>query len=387
VLSVAEAFIINVRNTMTSPKTFRPACITLMVASLVLTGCGPSDAESDGKKDQETSVSIPVEAQSIQRGSIAATYTTTTTLESKADAEVNSKATGIVQDLLVEEGDHVVAGQVLARLDTERQQISLAKGKADLGQLKSELERIEKMYARKLVSADVYDKLKWQVESLSASVAMQELALRDTEIKAPISGVVARRYAKVGQLITEFSSKALFYVVSQQRLEAVVNLPEKQLPRAKVGQKARLTIAGMPAVDAEIVRISPIVDATTGTARVTIGIDNADLVLKAGMFAQVELHYETKDNALLVPKRAVLAMDNSQAVFVIDQGKVSRKLIKTGFESDTHFEVLDGLADGAQVVTAGHASLKDQSSVIVANLPASTSSTAVVATTAATPAS
>lgn len=372
---------------MTSPKTFRPACITLMVASLVLTGCGPSDAESDGKKDQETTVSIPVEAQSIQRGPIAATYTTTTTLESKADAEVNSKATGIVQDLLVEEGDHVVAGQVLARLDTERQQISLAKGKADLGQLKSELERIEKMYARKLVSADVYDKLKWQVESLSASVAMQELALRDTEIKAPISGVVARRYAKVGQLITEFSSKALFYVVSQQRLEAVVNLPEKQLPRAKVGQKARLTIAGMPAVDAEIVRISPIVDATTGTARVTIGIDNADLVLKAGMFAQVELHYETKDNALLVPKRAVLAMDNSQAVFVIDQGKVSRKLIKTGFESDTHFEVLDGLADGAQVVTAGHASLKDQSSVIVANLPASTSSTAVVATTAVTPAS
>ncbi len=95
---------------MTSPKTFRPACITLMLASLVLTGCGPTDAESDGKKDQETSVSIPVEAQSVQRGIIAATYTTTTTLESKADAEVNSKATGIVQDLLVEEGDHVVAG-------------------------------------------------------------------------------------------------------------------------------------------------------------------------------------------------------------------------------------------------------------------------------------
>ncbi|WP_115784698.1 efflux RND transporter periplasmic adaptor subunit, partial [Escherichia coli] len=77
---------------------------------------------------------------------------------------------------------------------------------------------------------------------------------------------------KVGQLITEYSSKALFEIVSQERLEAVINLPEHQLPRAKVGQVAYLHFAAMPAKEAKIIRISPVVDAATGTARVTVAV-------------------------------------------------------------------------------------------------------------------
>lgn len=340
--------------------------VSLLASVLLLSGCESASGSPDTEK-KDVVISIPVEASTVSRGAISSTYRTTSTLEAKADAEVNSKATGLVKTVLVEEGDHVEAGQVLATLDTERQRIQLAQGKADLGQLKSEMERMEKMYQRKLVSADVYDKLKWQLESMTAAVQMQELSLRDTEIRAPISGVIARRYVKVGQLITEYSSKALFHVVSQQRLEAVINLPEHQLQRAKVGQTAYLNFAGMPQHQAQIVRISPVVDATSGTARVTIGIENNDLVLKAGMFAQVELQYDAKADALLVPKRAVLAMDNTSSVFVVNDGKVSRKLVKTGYESDSFLEVIDGLAEGDQVVTAGQASLKDQSTVNIVN--------------------
>jgi len=341
-------------------------CLSLLSTALFLTGCESATGSEDAAKPEQQ-VSIPVEAAAVSRGAISSTYRTTSTLEAKADAEVNSKATGLVQTVLVEEGDHVEAGQVLATLDTERQRIQLAQVKAELGQLKSEMARIEKMYQRKLVSADVYDKLKWQLESMTAAVGMQELSLRDTEIRAPISGVIARRYVKVGQLITEYSSKALFHVVSQQRLEAVVNLPESQLHQARVGQTAYLNFAGLPMQQAKIVRISPVVDATSGTARVTIGIDNADLTLKAGMFAQVELQYDAKATALLVPKRAVLAMDNTSSVFVVKDGKVSRKHIKTGYESDAAIEVLEGLTEGEQVVTAGQASLKDKTLVNVVN--------------------
>ncbi len=341
-------------------------CFSLLATALFLTGCDAQSAQEEAEKPEQT-LNIPVEAASVSRGPISHTYRTTSTLEAKADAEVNSKATGLVETVLVEEGDHVEAGQVLATLDTERQRIQLAKGKAELGQLKSEMVRIEKMYQQRLVSADVYDKLKWQLESMTASVDMQELSLRDTEIRAPISGVIARRYVKVGQLITEYSSKALFHVVSQQRLEAVVNLPESQLQQVKVGQIASLNFAGLPVQQAKIVRISPVVDATSGTARVTIGIDNADLTLKAGMFAQIELQYDAKDAALLVPKRAVLAMDNTSSVFVVKDGQVSRKQIKTGYESDSSVEVLEGLSEGEQVVTAGQASLKEKSLVSVVN--------------------
>lgn len=341
-------------------------CFSLLASALFLAGCDAQSAQEEAEKPEQT-FSIPVEAAPVSRGPISHTYRTTSTLEAKADAEVNSKATGLVQTVLVEEGDQVQAGQILATLDTERQRIQLAKGKAELGQLKSEMVRIEKMYQQKLVSADVYDKLKWQLESMTASVEMQELSLRDTEIRAPISGVIARRYVKVGQLITEYSSKALFHVVSQQRLEAVVNLPESQLQQVKVGQLAALSFAGLPVHQAKVVRISPVVDATSGTARVTIGVDNADLTLKAGMFAQVELQYDAKAAALLVPKRAVLAMDNTSSVFVVKDGHVSRKQVKTGYESDASVEILEGLAEGEQVVTAGQASLKEKSQVSVVN--------------------
>jgi len=332
----------------------------------LLSGCGNAQGSPDTTSKAETVVSIPVEASAVSRGEISSLYRSTTTLEAREDAEVNSKATGIVQQLLVEEGDHVSAGQVLATLDTERQRLNLAKGKAELGQLKSELSRLESMYQKKLISFDAYDKLKWQVESLTASVALSELALKETQIIAPISGVVARRYAKVGQLITEYSSKSLFYIVSEQRLEAVINLPEQQLPRAKVGQSATLHFAAMPALTANIVRISPVVDAATGTARVTLAVDNSKGELKAGMFAQAELQYDAKANALLVPKRAVMAMDNQSSVFVIGKdNKVVRKAITTGYESDTMLEVIEGLDEGDQVVTAGQASLKEQSLVQV----------------------
>jgi membrane fusion protein (multidrug efflux system) len=337
----------------------------LLSSTLLLTGCGSAEGSPDAAK-VEAVVSIPVEATFVSRGEISSLYRTTSTLEAKEDAEVNSKSTGIVQQLFVEEGDVVKAGQVMAIIDSERQQLSLAKGKAELGQLKSELARLEAMYKKKLVSFDVYDKLKWQVESVSASVALSELALKETQIIAPISGVIARRYVKVGQLITEYSSKSLFQIVSQERLEAVINLPEHQLPRAKVDQVAHLHFAAMPAKEAKIIRISPVVDATTGTARVTVAVDNSDLTLKAGMFTQVEVQYDAKADALLVPKRAVMAMDNSSSVFVINKdGKVERKTIVTGYESDSMFEVIEGLNEGEQVVTAGHASLKEQSLVQV----------------------
>ncbi|MFC4654715.1 MULTISPECIES: efflux RND transporter periplasmic adaptor subunit [Rheinheimera] len=352
---------------MNNRTVFTQSLIAALVASsLVLSGCGNAEGSPDTAAKAEVLVSIPVEAATLGRGEISSLYRTTTTLEAREDAEVNSKSTGIVQQLLVEEGDHVTAGQVLATLDTERQRLNLAKGKAELGQLKSELSRLESMYQKKLVSFDVYDKLKWQVESLSASVALSELALKETQIIAPISGVVARRYAKVGQLITEYSSKALFHIVSEQKLEAVINLPEHQLPRAKVGQTAMLQFAALPAQQAHIIRISPVVDATTGTARVTLAVDNSARELKAGMFAQVEVQYDAKANALLVPKRAVMAMDNQSSVFVVGaDNKVVRKTISTGYESDTMLEVIDGLTEGDQVVTAGQASLKEQSLVQV----------------------
>lgn len=336
-----------------------------MLASVLLTGCNQANS-STATDTAETIVAIPVEAALIRQGEISSSYQTTATLEARAEAEVISKATGIVQTILVEEGDEVSAGQLLAQLDHERQQYSLNKEKAELSRLGSELKRMEEMYQRKLISADVFEKLQWQFDALKASVDLAELALKETEIRAPISGVVSRRYAKVGQLVNQHATQSLFHIVSNQQLEAVVHLPEQQLAQAHVGQNAKLQFAGRQPVSAELVRISPVVDAASGTVRAVLKVANDAQQLKPGMFAQVQLQFDVKTDALLLPKRALMTTDNTQSVFVVDaENKVSRKDIVTGYQADNTVEILSGLAAGDKVVIAGQSALKDDALVNV----------------------
>ncbi|MDX3774134.1 efflux RND transporter periplasmic adaptor subunit [Chromatiaceae bacterium AAb-1] len=339
------------------------AILAVTGGSLLLSGCKQANS-SPAAATAEAVMAIPVEASLVSRGEISSTYRTTATLEARAEAEVISKATGIVQQILVEEGEQVEAGQLLAQLDNERQQYHLAKEKAELNRLSSELKRMQEMYQRQLISADVFEKLQWQHDALSATVKTAELALQETEIRAPISGVISRRYAKIGQLVNQHTIHSLFHIVSNKELEAVIHLPEQQLAQARIGQKALLQFAGMTPFTAELVRVSPVVDASSGTARATLRVDNSQQQLKPGMFAQVQLHYDVKARALLLPKRALMTTDNTLTVFAIDpEGKVKRKVVHTGYQSDTTVEILEGLDEGDSIVIAGQSALKDDSLV------------------------
>ncbi|CAM5220461.1 RND transporter MFP subunit [Alishewanella longhuensis] len=177
-----------------------------------------------------------------------------------------AKTSGIVEKILVKKASRLKRDKLLAVLENQRQRHQLARERAELGRLSSELTRMTEMHQRKLVSTDVYDRLKWQVAAMEAAVALVELNLRETEIRAPISGVVARRYAKTGQLVSQLTPQSL-HLVSETQLEAVI-VPEQQMLQAK-RQKAILSFAGVPEVAAEVSRVSPVVDAASGTVRTT----------------------------------------------------------------------------------------------------------------------
>ncbi|MBV2128576.1 efflux RND transporter periplasmic adaptor subunit [Arsukibacterium indicum] len=338
--------------------------VAVFSSAVFLTGC--NQANSSSNSDTAEVVAIPVEAAMARNGEISSSYHTNATLAARAETDVISKSSGIVEQVLVEEGDYVKAGQLLAVLENERQRFMLAKEQAELSRLDSELKRMAEMYQRKLISTDVYEKLQWQYDAVKASVDLAELSVRETEIRAPISGVVSRRYVKTGQLISQMAPQSLFHLVANAELEAVVHIPEQQLAQAKAGQAAILRFTGMLPVKASVSRISPVVDAQSGTVRTTLIIDNSDGKLRPGMFAQVELKFDVKPDALLVPKRAVITADNQHSVFVVDaEDKVSRKEVHLGYSSDTTVEILDGVATGEKVVVAGHGALKDQSLVTI----------------------
>ena len=150
-----------------------------------------------------------------------------------------------------------------------------------------------------------------------------------------------------------------------------IQVPEKDLPRLKVGQTAWVTSqsGGEPA-RGEVNRISPIVDPQTGTFKITIEISDDQRRIKPGMFGRMSIVFDMHANALQIPRSAIIDSAGELSVFVVKDGIGIRRTIETDFSSDGMVEVTSGIEDGESVITVGHVGLKNESKVVVINQPA-----------------
>jgi membrane fusion protein (multidrug efflux system) len=328
----------------------------------VYLGCGnDSHSNPNDKKDDE--IVIPVEIAAIRIGDIAAYFTGTATIEAEEETEVVAKVGGVVEKILVEEGDYVKAGDVIAKLDDEKIAVQLEQARANLNKLKSAYERYRDLHEKQLVSTEVFQQSRYEYEHQQAVYDLAKLDLDYTSIRTPISGVVAERLIKVGNMI--IPNQGVFRVTSQDPLIAVLHVPERQLPRLRVGQKAMLHVdaLGRHEFEGRIDRISPVVDPGTGTVKVTVEVRDKTRQLRPGMFARLKIIYNVHAGVLMAPKDAILAEDRESAVFVVRDSVAYRQFIDVGYENSTHVEVLAGLQPGDTVVTTGKGSLKDSTRV------------------------
>jgi membrane fusion protein (multidrug efflux system) len=338
--------------------------LPMLLSVSLLSSCG--DAEALDTKEMLV-VSVPVEVSTLSIGHISSNYSTTAVLEAKEEAFVVPRASGIIEHIYVEEGDYVEKGHILAQIEPRRYHLNLDRAKADLVGIEKELQKINKVYNKKLVSDNTYDKLTAQYESAKASLA--ELDLKEATITAPISGYIAVRNAKVGNLSESFQRERMFHIVQQKELYGIVYLPEKELSRVHKGQQASLNLTAFDGADiiAFVERISPVIDSKTGTFKVTLRVPNPDNLLKSGMFAQVKLNYDTKLNAVLLPRKALLSIDDNINVFVVKNGIANKKAVTVGYQEGEVIEILSGLTGSEQVVITGHQNLRDQAPVEIVN--------------------
>lgn len=337
----------------------------------ILSACGEATASVDKESDvKETEVvKVPVEAAPVTRGDIANYYSANAILESIEEADVIAKVQGLVESVLVEEGDYVEQGQVLATIDKTRYKYTLDQRKAELKQVKSEFDRLNSTKNRGLVSADQLEKMQWQIKSLEAATNLAALDVEEATVIAPISGYISARYVKKGNLVQQYQHKNLFHIVSQQSLQGILHLPEGQFSNVKKGQNVKLVV---PAVKnqqfiAKVERISPVIDAKSGTFKVVITMDNSEKRLNAGMFAEVKLEYGVHIDSILAPSNSILTMDNRSIAYLVVDGKAVKTEITTGYRENGLVEVLAGIEPGATLITAGHHNLKDQAHVNVIN--------------------
>lgn len=338
-----------------------------LAGTAALSGCGIGQASvADGEADQ-AAMPVPVEVANPFRTDIYATYRATATISSDADAPVVARVAGEIVELLVEEGDTVAEGQVLARLDGERLRLEMLAAKANLKQAQTEYARNADLHSRGLISASMFENLQYDLEALEATYELKRLNFEYSRIRAPISGIVASRDVKPGQHMAV--NDVAFRITDTSELVAYLQIPQSELPKFSAGHGASIEVASMPGVDhpATIVRISPTIDTRNGTFRATAIIDNTAGDLAPGMFGGFTIAYEQHTDALVIPLAAVLDEDDETTVYVVNDDEVARRAIETGIESDGRVEVLGGLDENDVVVVVGHSGLRNGSKVLASN--------------------
>jgi RND family efflux transporter MFP subunit len=357
--------------------------------------------DSKANPDDQT---VPVELASAVEGPISSFLSSSANLRALREVAVTSQADGIVTRVLAEEGDFVEQGQQLCLLDDRELQINLklAEERAAQAQLQlekagirrdksriqilntgAELKRKELAFAERLVSEEEVAQLRYTVaelkhdervaaseeiefghrmEELKGEIEQVKLNISRTRITAPFAGHITERTVQLGQMVRNQDS--LYRLGSFSPLYADVHLSEAVARQVRPGQRAAVRLgAEEDAMEGTVERISPVVDGSTGTVKVTVKLNPSGRSFRPGAFVQVAIETDTRRNAVLIPKRAVVEEDGESFVFTTSDGIAHRKKVQIGYQSEGDVEVREGIAAGDKIVVAGQGNLKEGSKV------------------------
>jgi len=310
---------------------------------------------------------IPVEVTLVERGLISDFILLSTNLETERMASVFSRVQGLVENISVEEGDNVKKGQVLMTLEADEYVLAEEKARLTYQSQKSDFDRMEAMYQQNLLSKEEFEKAKYTLGGLEVDWKQAKLNLSYTRIKTPISGIVGDRLIKPGDRIQP--TDKLYTVINTNEMIAVVYAPEKELGNVSKNQQAFITsdhLAGQQ-YEGWIKRVSPVIDPQSGTFKITIGVKNKNNVLRAGMFVNTHIVTATHENAVLIPKKAIVYENEQLSVFVVKDSIAMKVNLKVGFQDHEKIESLEGIEEGDRIIVVGQAGLKNNTKVRIVN--------------------
>ena len=305
---------------------------------------------------------VPVEVVEILPGEISAFIETNGTLEAEREVDIVARAGGPLVALHTEEGMQVKAGELLAQIDEAEARAQVEIAKVALQDAELVHNRAKASLENAVVSQEVYDSALSGLESARAQLVGNEIQLSYTQIAAPFDGLIIQRAVKFGETVTV--GQQLFRISDFDPLLCTIGVPERDLTRLSIGQPAILEVEAFPGelFQGRVLRISPVVDSATGTIRVTLEVDRHGR-LSPGMFAGVRLVTDVRDNALIMPKRALSLESLADSIFVVEDGVAYRRNVTLGYEEDDRVEVTAGLSANDRVIVVGQDGLTDATPV------------------------
>jgi membrane fusion protein (multidrug efflux system) len=327
--------------------------------SFVLTACGVGEAAVVADEAAPEVAAVPVAVASVTRGTVEATYSVTAVLEAKVEARLTSRVSGDVLEILVEEGEMVTAGQVLARLDTRRIELQARQVQAAVDRLTNELERSRSLHATGSISDEELDRIRFDLDANRAELQTVLLDRSYADIRAPVDGVISQRVIKLGNHLSP--GDHTFTVTQLDAIEAQIQVPQTHQGLIVSGQPVRMAFDALPGqlFEGQVARVNPVIDRQTGTFKVTVTPSGEAAMLMPGMFGRIEIVHDRHEDTLMIPSDALRHEDDQQMLFVVADGVAQRRDVELGYSRDGMVEILEGIAEGESIVVLGQENINE----------------------------
>jgi membrane fusion protein (multidrug efflux system) len=296
---------------------------------------------------------MPVDVDSARRGTVVDAVRATGRIEAVQAIELRPDEQGRITELLFREGQAVAAGTPLVRLDDAllRAQAERAAAERDLAQ--QQLARVRRLRSENAAPAADLERAEATARSAEATLAVLQLQIERSTVKAPFAGVVGQRLVSVGDYVT--TATRLLTLQTTDPQHAVIEVPERYAGELRPGQTVEFTVAAQPerTFRAVVEFIDPVVQPTSRTIVVKARAPNSAGLLKAGMFIEARLAIARRAGAVVVPEDAVQPQRTANVVWAVVDGKASRRVVQLGSRSQGVVEVLSGVEAGELVVVGG----------------------------------
>ncbi|HET6342702.1 MAG TPA: efflux RND transporter periplasmic adaptor subunit [Gemmatimonadota bacterium] len=331
-----------------------------------------------------TRLAVPVEVDTVRRGTLVIRVSATGQTEASHRAAVSAPGAGRISSILVEESDRVGGGQVVARLDAREALLAVRQAEAGLAEAEARYremtlfdDRIEDPAVRRERAKAA--RARSGLDRAEAAVSRARLDLGNTALAAPFSGRIANVLVGPGEIVA--AGEDLLTVVDLSPILVEVQIVESELRWLREGSRAEVRLPALPdtVLRGRIRSINPVVDPATRSARVTVVLANPEGRILPGMFAEVRLEGRSFEDRILVIEEAIVDRDGRTVVFVFEpfqdgppgEGSARWVYVTSGLSNDRFVELVEGEGTeipgpGTLVVTAGNYTLIHDARVRIA---------------------
>ena len=296
---------------------------------------------------------MPVDVDTARIQSIVDAVRATGRIEAVQAVELRSDEQGRVTALRFHEGQLVARGAPLVSIDDAMLRAQAERADADRDLARQQLARVQRLRDQNAATPADLERAQAAARSANATLAVLQLQIARSNVRAPFSGVVGQRFVSVGDYVTTTTPLLTLQTVDPQR--AVIEVPERHAASLKLGQTVQFNVAAEPGrvFAARVDFIDPVVQQQNRTIMVKGLAPNPGGVLKPGMFIEARLATATRATAIVVPEDAVQPLRTTNIVWVVDKGKASRRVVVLGARAQGIVEVTSGVRPGELVVVGG----------------------------------